>query len=475
MSNEEAKTESQIQDKRALALQNLKDTIVASQDESDARAFDEMADVLRKATSNTSPEQRNVIDAAEEVAPKPEAKRAYGSGGRTHPAQLADYRYRCLPKWQQEFRNPADDMIVARFFRALGTNDHAAMARLMDEDKHMRADLAEGNSTAGAPFDGTAGQLLPLPVSNFINIALYRMARFRALANTTTTTTGASLRIPRQNAISASAWGPEGDPLDAGEPTVSGELNLQLQKLNTLANLTNEVLEDEVFGIVNWLVNDVTMQIAETEDEALYSSGAGSGSNEPNGFEAFTEIITATTGDPTIVPIGGAQILNEFLTVDLDYQSVLELFFSIGEKERTNAIFAGPDSVMQVLSSVEDGSGRPIFNMQNSALQIVGDDASGGQIGTILGRPVINLPGAEGTSNSNENRLYFFNPMRSYAILEQANVRVESSRDVLFASDKTHFRFIRRVDGGVIGNTITARPQFKFIGGIIGAGTPADT
>ncbi|MCH8334238.1 prolyl oligopeptidase family serine peptidase, partial [Candidatus Sumerlaeota bacterium] len=176
----------------------------------------------------------NVIDAAEEVAPKPKAKRAYGSAGRAHPAQLSDYRYRCLPKWQQEFRNPDDDMIVARYFRALGKNDQAAMARLMDEDRHMRADLLEGDSAAGAPFDGTAGQLLPLPVSNFINIALYRMARFRGLANTTTTTTGSSLRIPRQNAISSSVWDDaEGGPLTAGEPTVSGELNLVLQKLNT--------------------------------------------------------------------------------------------------------------------------------------------------------------------------------------------------------------------------------------------------
>ncbi len=473
MDTEEVVTESQVLDKKALAAQRFKDSLVASQDEADAEAFDRMTAMVKGVAGRTTTAQANVIDAAAEVAPSPNPKRAYGSAGRAHPAQLSDYRYRCLPKWQQEFRNPEDDMIIARYFRALGLNDHAAMARLMDEDRHSRADLEEGNSTTGGPFSGTAGQLLPLPVSNFINIALYRMARFRGLVNTTTTTTGASLRIPRQNAISSSTWEAESAGLGGDqEPTVSANLNLQLQKLTTLATLSNEVLEDEVFGIVNWLINDVTMQIAETEDEALYGSGAGAASEEPNGFEANDIIITATTDNVNILPTA-TQAANHFLPTEIDYQSVIALFFSIGEKERGNAIFSGPDTVMQILSTVEDGSGRPIFNMQNSAVQIVGDDASGGQVGSILGRPVVNLPGAEGVVDSNSNRLYFFNPMRSYAILERANIRIEASRENLFDTDQTRYRFVRRVDGGVIGNTIAGRSQFRFIGGITGPGTPA--
>ena len=59
---------------------------------------------------------------------------------------------------------------------------------------------------------------------------------------------------------------------------------------------------DEVFWIVNWRVNDVTMQMAETEDKALYSTGRWAATFlEPNGFELNDAITTGTTGNVNMI------------------------------------------------------------------------------------------------------------------------------------------------------------------------------
>ena len=458
-----------------LATADLRASVARSDSLKKAAILADVAKQIDAASAPVSESARAVAEVAEVVAPEP--TRPAGSAGRTLPAQLADHRYRTLPKWQRDFRNPDDDMFVARYFRAIGRGDFAELQRLGDEDKlirQARADLLEGASTAGAPFDGSAGDLLPLPVANYINIALYRKERFRQLANTTTATTGSSLRIPLQSAISTSAWGAEAVAIAAGEPAYAGNLNLELEKLATLATLSNEILRSNVFGIVGWLTNDVTMQIAQTVDGALYATGTGSG--QPNGFELNDVIVTSTDTNGNIVPAGAAQIANHFLVTPINYAHLVKMFFALPEAERADAVWAGPDFVLEVLSTMLDDNGRPILNMGDAAGAIVGDSDGGGAVGSVLGRPVHNLPGAEDPTpdNSNENRLYFFNPRRSYAVLEGPGVMVEASRDFLFSTDMTAYRFIRHIDGGVIGNTIgtTATRSYVFSGGISGAGTP---
>ena len=365
-----------------------------------------------------------------------------------------------------------DDRIVGLYFRALAKSNRdggQALRQILDECR--AGDLLEGGST-GDPFDGTAGQLLPLPVSNYINIALYRALRFRNMMRMTTTTLGASLRVPRQNAVSTTAWGAEAATIADGEPTVSADLNLVLKKQGTIATLSNEILDDEVFGIVQWLTNDVTMLMAEDEDEKTY--GSGDGTLEPAGLEANDTIVTMTTSNTSFVPAGAAQIADHFLVTDIDFDHILKMFYSLPEGERRNASWAGPDLVMQTLSQINDDSGRQIFRQQNQEGGVVGDALASGQTGTILGRPVFNLPGAEKAipDDSNENRLYFADFSRTVAGLERTGVRVEASRESSFKTDVTDYKFVRRMDSGVIGNTIAARRQFVFSGGITGAGAP---
>jgi HK97 family phage major capsid protein len=82
------------------------------------------------------------------------------------------------------------------------------------------------------------------------------------------------------------------------------------------------------------------------------------------------------------------------------------------------------------------------------------------------------MPGLTGSAGEEFNRLYFINMPRSYAILEAGGIRVAATTEggTAFATDMTHFRFIRRVDGAPFNNPIAASPQYVYTGNITGFG-----
>jgi HK97 family phage major capsid protein len=394
------------------------------------------------------------------------------SAGRTLPAALTDSRYRFLPDWQKAFRSPDSDYEVSRYMRALASNDQVTLRTIHAEDKLLRADLLEGVST-GAPFDGTVGQLLPLPVSNYLLEALYKGARMRQHARVFQRSQGASLRIPTQNLASVSTWVAEGLSAAGTSPTVSTSISLVLQKLTHLVAVSNEVLEDEVFGLASWLINDVGMEMAEREDEALYGSGGGAGSQEPRGLEAADTTITGATLNPVWYVQGPDQAADNIEPTTINYAHLLKMYFRLPEKERTGAIWTGNSLIAEALSAMVDLNGRPILRMANEAGGIVSDAQAGGATSTVLGRPFVEMPGlldASGTPGEDDNRLYFINMGRAYAILEAGGVRVAATNEggAAFAEDETHFRFIRRVDGAPTGQPIPTKPQYVYTGAIEG-------
>jgi HK97 family phage major capsid protein len=247
-------------------------------------------------------------------------------------------------------------------------------------------------------------------------------------------------------------------------------VNLVLQKLTNLAVVSNEVLEDEVFGLASWLTNDVGMSMVETEDTALYSTGTGSGDNEPDGFEL--DATSVGTAPVFFVPTG-TQAADFALATLIDYAHLVKMFYALPERERMGAIWTGPSTIMQTLSTMLDLNGRPILAQANDEGRIVGDAEGGAMTRTLFGRPVIEMPGLEGTGQDS-NRLYFVNMSRAYFMLEAGGIRVAATNEggTAFSTDATHFRFIRRVDGQPSGNPIEAKPQYVYTGNITGAGTP---
>ncbi len=389
---------------------------------------------------------------------------------RLQPHDLADARYEALPP-RYRFRSAAKDLVCQRFLRALRDKDHVTLRELQADSQ--RAALAIGD--IGANFgisDGTAAQLVPLELSSYIQTVLHRSARMRAWARVFTAGMGDNLRIPIQDADAGTTWAAESSTGTGQEPTVADGVKLDLVKLRNVSLATDELLESSAFNVGAWLTQQVGEKMAAVEDEAMYSSGTGP-DTQPNGFELSDVIDNTLATNPLYVIPGaeqGATTATDPLVFSLagNEGHLAKMFFALPEQARRNAIWSGGDQVMQALTGIVDGNGRQILNLQNNPTEIVGDQLAGGSIGSIYGRPVVNLPGKQaGTPavpdvDGTENRLYFGDPSRYYAILERGQITAAASTDFLFTSDTTTFKFVRKVDGKPIGNRTVGLP-FDYV------------
>jgi HK97 family phage major capsid protein len=396
------------------------------------------------------------------------------SAVRAIPAALAPWRYKRLPEWQRDFRSADSDHHIQQYLTAIATGDRE------------RADLLMGAKVAaGGPYTGTVGQLIPLPLSDYINAALYKFSKMHQLARVLTSASG-SLRVPNQTGLSVSFWVAEGAALLGTEPEVAQERTLNLQKLTNLATISNEALED-AFGLAEWLTLDVTRQMGQEEDIQFYSfTGSGTAGNRPKGLERASSTI-ADQPDQYYVPTDPTQttLPDWTLPTNIDYAHVQKMFFALPEKSRSSAVWTGNDLVEEAIMNLVDGDGisqgRPMFPIENIPINTVSEGVLNQPVPMIFGRPFVNMPGqldTSGTPGQDDNRLYFINMRKAYVILRK-DLRVERSGLSGFANDQTQFRFIHHVDG----QPTTASPSFPLLdtgdfseseyvytGSIIGAG-----
>ena len=351
-----------------------------------------------------------------------------------------DARYRNLPAEQQGLgRSHEFDVAGAKYLRALASSDHETLTALRREDQHLRASLLEGDSTAGAPFDGTAGQLLPLPLANFIQTLVYNQSNIASRCNTLQSPS-ASLRIPIQSAASGITWTAEGGSISDGSPAYANSVSLVKRDQTCLATASNQAIADSAFGVLQWVASDVGSAMAADLDDQICNCDAdtpltGSISSADSAGDS-NEVTLAVPGT-----IASADVVN--------------MFFALSPSQRSQATWFGNSSVLSALSILTDGLGRPVFNMASAPIGAVTDQSGG--VGAIMGRPVVEAP-------LTEDRLYFGNLSKQYAILSGGGVSAAVSTEYGFATNTTAMRFVQRVDGA---NYNPARDAYVFAVGAL--------
>jgi HK97 family phage major capsid protein len=377
------------------------------------------------------------------------------SAVRAIPAALAPWRYKRLPEWQRDFRSADSDVAISEFLRAVATGDR------------QRADLLQGDPAGtGEPMDGTVGQLVPLPLADYIYPALYRFGKMRQLSRLHTSPSG-SLRIPLQTLRSISTWKAEGVAITGTEPITDESISLVLQKLTTLSVTSSEALED-AFGLAEWLTLDVTKQMAQQEDLMFYSeSGIGSANGLPLGLEHAASTFANQAPEQYYVPTGTQAFdggADPFDAPDwtrptkIDYVHIQNMFYSLPEQARNSAVWTGNDIVERAIDDMIEGddtagsSQRPQFPMTEIPVGTISDGVANTPTRNVFGRPFVNMPGQLDltlTPGAVANKLFFIDMRRAYAILDTGEIRVDRSglSGSAFASDEVHFRFVHRVDG----------------------------
>jgi HK97 family phage major capsid protein len=329
-----------------------------------------------------------------------------------------DLRYRALSEAERLVRTYESDQDIATWARALIRHDHASIVAIeakYPRELHLRADMAEGAAATG-------GTLVPTPLHNLIIAKRAKIAKMRPRA-TVVTSAAQTIKFPVENAVAEINWAAEAASPAKSDPTIAA-VTLTKKKCGFRTAISTELVEDSAFNLVSFLSDQAGRAFAVGEDVAFFTSD-GSSNQPTQGLNqaAITEV-NATVGT-------------------LTYQDITALMFGLPSEYWQGAVFFASSTVLQYLSELVDGNGRPIFTPAGMAMLPVGDQMPG-TVGSLGIFPVVEAPLAS-------DELYFGNPLY-YGILDGGPMTAVATTEGgdSWANDQVEWKFRARMDGSVL-------------------------
>jgi len=222
------------------------------------------------------------------------------------------------------------------------------------------------------------------------------------------------LTIPKHDTGPEVYWTAEGatkttTTADFSQPTITA------YKLAAILYITDELIDDAAFGLVDIMTKKFADKLQEAEDTAIIN---GSGVAQPTGI-----FVNATVG--TRVCAG-----------NLDFDDVIDLIYDLDAKYRSNAAFIVHNTNVRELRKLKDGNGQYLWQAPVAA----------GQPATIQGYPVIT------TYKCPEAQIAFGDYKEAYWLGDRQRMTVKISQDTTtaFTQDKTAIRVVQRIGGDVI-------------------------
>ena len=164
--------------------------------------------------------------------------------------------------------------------------------------------------------DGSGGFLVPDTFEKKLVKGLTNENLLRRLGTVMKTTK--TMKIPRVVEEGSASWIPEGEIVHLSETTF-GEIVLNAYKLSKRVLVSDELLEDADFDVEDFIYQMFVHAIAKAEEAAFFT---GDGNGKPVGIVYQAEV--------------GKVIDN---AVDLSFDDLIDLIFSIKEPYRKNAVF----------------------------------------------------------------------------------------------------------------------------------------
>ncbi len=227
-------------------------------------------------------------------------------------------------------------------------------------------------------------------------------------------------------------WVAEGASLTKSAPTWR-EMALKLRKLTVLAHATDELLSDAT-ALMGFLTRASGEEIAFKLDDAIVR---GDGATNPEGIlNAAATVSVAKEGSQTLETIV--------------YNNIVKMWMRLhpaSKRSSSVAWFINPNVILQLM--------RLGVEIQTAGGQLVWQPPRGAAdppLGTIFGRPVIEIEHAETLGTVGDIMLL---DLSQYQMITKAGgIQTASSIHVYFATDQQSFRFIFRVDGQPLWNSV---------------------
>ncbi|AHM55891.1 phage major capsid protein, HK97 family [Peptoclostridium acidaminophilum DSM 3953] len=267
--------------------------------------------------------------------------------------------------------------------------------------------------------DTEGGYLVPDEFERTLIEALDEENIFRKLANVISTASG-DRKIPVVASKGTASWIDEEGAIPESDDSF-GQVSIGAYKLGTMIKVSEELLNDSVFNLENYIAKEFARRIGNKEEDAFF---IGDGSGKPTGILAAT---------------GGAQIgVTAASATAISIDEVLDLFYSLKSPYRNKAVFVMNDATIKAIRKLKDGQGQYIWQPSLQA----------GTPDTILNRPVYTSAYAPTIAASAKSIV--FGDFGYYWVADRQGRVFKRLNELYAATGQVGFVATQRVDGKLI-------------------------
>ena len=266
--------------------------------------------------------------------------------------------------------------------------------------------------------DSEGGYLCPEEYEKKLVEALEDEVFFRSLATVIRTSSG-DRKIPIVTSKGEAAWIDEGGQFPESDDSF-GQTSVGAHKLATMIKVSDELLNDSVFNIEQYISKEFGRRIGTKEEEAFF---VGDGTGKPIGIFNKT---------------GGAETGVTAATTGITFDDVMDLYYSLRAPYRNKATWILNDSTVKAIRKLKDGNGNYIW--QPSVRE--------GEPDRILNRPYrtsIYVPELAAGS-----RVMAFGDFSYYWIADRQGRSFKRLNELYATTGQVGFLASERVDGKLI-------------------------
>ena len=267
--------------------------------------------------------------------------------------------------------------------------------------------------------DTEGGYLVPDEYERTLVEALEEENIFRSLAHIIRTASG-ERKIPVVSSKGTASWIEEGGAFPESDDTF-GQVTIGAYKLGTTIKVSEELLNDSVFDLENYIAREFARRIGTKEEEAFF---AGDGSGKPLGVLADK---------------GGAEIgVTAASATAITSDELLDLYYSLFSPYRKKAVWVVNDSTIKAIRKLKDNNGQYLW--QPGLIANAPD--------TILGRPVKTsafMPSIAAGAKS-----IIFGDFNYYWIADRQGRTFKRLNELYATTGQVGFLASQRVDGKLI-------------------------
>lgn len=258
--------------------------------------------------------------------------------------------------------------------------------------------------------DASGGYLAPEEFGKELLKKLVEINPIRAFANVVQIS-APEVKYPRRLTGTAATWVGEIDPRTASGMTFE-QVTITPHELATFTDISNNLLEDNAYGLEGELLNDFAESFGKTESVAFLT---GTGTGQPKGLITDTDIAEITTTPPA---------------ASMSHELLVALFHGIPTTYAQRGVWMMNRKTLAMVRQVQTTVGQPL----------VVDRISESFPQTLFGRPVIEMPDMDDWADGNTPII--FGDLSGYRIVDR--VGLSTLRDPFSLATVGQVRFHAR-------------------------------